>query len=180
MTIIANLLVCALVLMALAALWILSRVFISWVRGRIANDPAFKENFEKGAAMGMDCQHSSPEEHRPLPPGHRIGPYGEEGDFTGQRLVWHDISDMSNPFTLEEIRKCLRDHSHCKSGSMDTITLPWYVWDNIFAALPEELGHCIYPENGPLADVEDLINNTYTHRHHMCETCYPPDNTDED
>ena len=38
MTIIANLLVCALVLMALAALWILSRVFISWVKVWIASN----------------------------------------------------------------------------------------------------------------------------------------------
>jgi len=32
MTIIANLLVCALVLMALAALWTFTLVFISWVK----------------------------------------------------------------------------------------------------------------------------------------------------
>ena len=38
MTIIANLIVCALVLMALAALWILSRVFISWVKSNQSDD----------------------------------------------------------------------------------------------------------------------------------------------
>ena len=27
----------------------------------------------------------------------------------------------------------------------------------IFHSLPLDLGHCIYPENGPLADVEHLI-----------------------
>jgi hypothetical protein len=65
MTIIANLFVCALVLMALAALWILSRVFISWVRFARATDPAFKENFEKGFGMGMDYQHRPVDEYHP-------------------------------------------------------------------------------------------------------------------
>ena len=79
------------------------------------------------------------------------------GPRIASKFASHDISDMTNLHTLEEVRKCLRDHSYCKSGGVDTVTLPWWVWDAIFHALPDELGHCIYTEGGPLADVDHLI-----------------------
>ena len=114
-TTLANLLVCALVLMALAALWILSRVFIHWVQ-----DKLWARKW-------------------------KLSPY-----YYG------------HPVFIAKVRKALKDNPVCpvtKEKTCHSITLPWYVWDEIFHNLDKDLGHYLYPENGPLDDVKHLIDS---------------------
>ena len=79
-----------------------------------------------------------------------------------------------NDDTIARIRKELIENRYDNdSGNYDgtsdslnqSITLPWWVWDDIFSALcyghgedGKTLAHILYPEDGPLNDVRHLID----------------------
>ena len=79
-----------------------------------------------------------------------------------------------NDDTIARIREALIENRYDNdSGNYDgtsdalnqSITLPWWVWDDIFNALcyghgedGKTLAHILYPEDGPLNDVKHLID----------------------
>ena len=67
--------------------------------------------------------------------------------------------------TIARVRKALVDNTYDSvdgTPECQSYTLPWWVWDSIFHSLPKELGHMLYTENGPLADVQHLIEGDQT------------------
>ena len=79
-----------------------------------------------------------------------------------------------NDDTIARIREALIENRYDNdSGNYDgtsdalnqSITLPWWVWDDIFNALcyghgedGKTLANILYPEDGPLNDVKHLID----------------------
>ena len=67
-------------------------------------------------------------------------------------------NDYSSPEVIARIRKALIDNRYDDDGPhCQSYTLPWWVWDSIFHNLPSDLGHILYTEDSPLADVNHLI-----------------------
>jgi len=80
--------------------------------------------------------------------------------------------DYTDPETVQEIIEIMKTDPYspsCVPGNpaeptIQSISLPWYVWDDIFQCLAsgnkqaKALSKCVYPEDGPLDCVKDQIS----------------------
>jgi hypothetical protein len=82
-------------------------------------------------------------------------------------------SDYSSADTIARIREALiantydsddGEYDGTATPDIQSVSLPWWVWDDIFGALlrcsdddSDALAHILYPESGPLNDIKHLI-----------------------